>query len=95
MYNKTALVALLAISTVTASSSPDFVKLDFTKKSVTKDHRYNGRREVGLPLLNGGGPGNSVMQYWVNVTVGTPPQGLALQLDTGPSRWNTLSQGTN
>ena len=91
MHNKTALLALLAICTVSASASGDFVKLDFTKKNVPVDESYNRRREVGIPLLNGGGPGNTVQQYWVNVTVGTPPQSLALQLDTGSSDMWILS----
>ena len=91
MFFKTTLAAFLAISTVLASGSPDFVKLDFEKKNVPMEEGYNRRREVGLPVLNGGGPGNSVQQYWVNVTVGTPPQSLALQLDTGSSDMWILS----
>lgn len=91
MFSKTALVALLFTSTVLASASSDFVKLDFEKKNVPMEEGYNRRREVGLPVLNGGGPGNSVQQYWVNVTVGTPPQSLALQLDTGSSDMWILS----
>jgi hypothetical protein len=38
-------------------------------------------RSLATPLVKG----YNGLQYWVNITVGTPPQPLAVQLDTGSS----------
>jgi hypothetical protein len=74
-----ALVGLLASAHGVYSYEP--LRLDFTKQSPRRDARsLLSPRSLDLDLLNGAG-----LQYWVNITVGTPPQALSVQLDTGSS----------
>jgi hypothetical protein len=74
-----ALLGLLASAHGVYSHEP--LRLDFTKQSPRTDARsLLSPRSLDLDLLNGAG-----LQYWVNITVGTPPQALSVQLDTGSS----------
>ena len=74
-----ALLGLLASAHSVYSHEP--LRLDFTKRSPRTDARsLLSSRSLDLDLLNGAG-----LQYWVNITVGTPPQALSVQLDTGSS----------
>lgn len=54
------LASLAAFTTVSAS---DFVKLDFTKKSVASDGSYRQKRSVDVPLINGREALNQ-LEYW-------------------------------
>lgn len=75
-----ALFALLA-STHCVANGHEPLRLDFTKQSIRTVASSLSARSLDTPLLNG----YADLQYWVNITVGTPPQPLAVQLDTGSS----------
>lgn len=76
-----ALLALLASAHSADSDLRKPLRLDFSKRSIRSEAKSLSARSLDLPLLNGG----SDLEYWVNITVGTPPQSLAVQLDTGSS----------
>ena len=79
MISSLAIFALLAIVSVSVLSEP--LRLDFTKRSKRSHARELTSRSVNLPLYNEQGG----LEYWVDITVGTPPQKLQVQLDTGSS----------
>ncbi len=89
MLTPSVLLAALATGLAAASAS-DFLQLDFTKKAIHADGGIHQKRSVDVSLINSKTPLNQ-LQYWVNVTVGTPSQKLALQLDTGSSDMWILS----
>lgn len=75
------LAAATIFSALTSTlASPRVVSFPFTKeirRDVTALHRRAAPAEVAI--------GNAIILYYINVTVGTPPQPFALQLDTGSS----------
>ncbi len=79
MISSLAVLALLVVDSVSALNEP--LQLDFTKKSKRSNAKALDSRSVDLPLYNEQGG----LEYWVDITVGTPPQKLQVQLDTGSS----------
>jgi len=81
---------LLAVAALASTVLAKYPKLDFVKKTVQRDASRLRRRSgpsdgsVDVTLVNSQTSQNT-LEYWVNVTVGTPPQSMALQLDTGSS----------
>jgi hypothetical protein len=80
MYKTLGLFGLLA-SASNVNAAPEPLRLDFTKQSIRTEAQSLTSRSLDIPLLNG----YTGLQYWVNITVGTPPQSLSVQLDTGSS----------
>jgi hypothetical protein len=79
MYKSLCIFALVCASiTCTLGNA---LQIDFTKNSKRTNHKRLTSRSVGVPLLNS----QSGTTYLVNITVGTPPQSLTVQLDTGSS----------
>ena len=76
MYSALVLFGILA-----AANAHEPLRLDFTKRSIRSEAKQLSSRSLDVPLLNGQGG----LEYWVNITVGTPPQSLSVQLDTGSS----------
>lgn len=81
-----ATVLSLSLYTGFALAEPGVVGLTFKKRGITKseDHARRLRRRQGTPeapIYNAQGN----LLYLVNTTVGTPPQNIELQLDTGSS----------
>ena len=79
MITSLAVLALLTVDSISAHNDP--LRLDFTKRSKRSLTQSLVPRSVDLPLYNEEGG----LEYWVDITVGTPPQKLAVQLDTGSS----------
>jgi hypothetical protein len=78
---------ILSLYTNSAVSEPGVLGLKFTKREITDPAAvptYRLRRRQGTPeatIYNAQGN----LLYLVNTTVGTPPQEISLQLDTGSS----------
>lgn len=75
-----AAVATLATSCV---ASPGYLKLDLHRRALSDNRlvrRQNSDGSVDAVLTQ-----NQGLEYLVNITVGTPPQKLAVTLDTGSS----------
>jgi hypothetical protein len=76
-------LAFLAFSQL-AFSDPRVLQLDFERRELVPPDAFEKIKRRGAPsapLFNAQGD----LLYLVNVTVGTPPQSLSLQLDTGSS----------
>ena len=78
MYNK--FILLAALLSQTAIAGPDPIRLDFHKVGTRSDGNNHKRRSLESTLYS-----SYSVAYFVNITVGTPPQKLAVQLDTGSS----------
>lgn len=83
------LLGLLAVLDSQASAeadSPKVVKMDLSRSPATSSSNVAGRRlarrnSITVPVMNAVSQG----LYFVNATVGTPPQTVQLQIDTGSS----------
>lgn len=82
----TAVAAVAAFSyATTCLASPGYLVMDFEKRAVVERRlvrRQNGAGEsfVGELVQN-----TNKLEYLLNITLGTPPQPLAVTLDTGSS----------
>jgi hypothetical protein len=81
MYKTLALFTAFLASAHGIDNVCEPLRLDFSKRSIRSEAKSLSARSLDLPLLNGEGG----LEYWVNITVGTPPQSLSVQLDTGSS----------
>lgn len=73
------------------SDTPGAVRLDLTTRTESRSQARRKRSSDGTLLAKMDNVYDSV--YMVNVTIGTPPQPLTLQLDTGSS--DTWVPGAN
>ena len=80
------LATILSVaSTITASPEPfalSFAKTYSDRPSLQTKKHLRARDSVGLALANSYG-----IQYNVNLTLGSPPQQIGVQLDTGSSNF--------
>lgn len=74
------LVALLSVPTIASADNPKVVGMDFTKvqrKPTTSSIQGRG-------IINAGLESGAIM-YVVHIELGTPPQRIAVAIDTGSS----------
>lgn len=65
---------------VIATAAPKVLGLDFVKLPKSGTRLQRRADTVTVPLIN-----NDEIQYLANISIGTPPQPFAVQLDTGSS----------
>jgi len=84
MYIDTVICLVSLVAAEALAASP--LIIDFQKSGVRPSHKtkalLKSREALNVPLSN-----YDAVEYFVNVTVGTPAQHLAVQLDTGSSNF--------
>jgi hypothetical protein len=68
----------------TCLASPGYLVLDFDKRA-TVERRLVRRQDPSGDSFVGELVQNNKLEYLINITLGTPPQPLAVTLDTGSS----------